>query len=173
MVGMVGRTSQLACQRSPHVGLTWATQPLGWYGWPNVGTTYDFNGEMCSRLANVGIWPLTNRRPGVGTWSHINLLHCMSIWFFFHQYIYLINIWPSLLYRKFLPSLFDNIWCCMQFDTSCSFIDIVCAPLLLTSCVEDEERRRNVSVYILCFKEKLCWKKITKVIEGGIRENHF
>jgi hypothetical protein len=32
MVGMVGRTSQLACQRSPHVGPTWATQPLGWYG---------------------------------------------------------------------------------------------------------------------------------------------
>jgi hypothetical protein len=29
----------LACQRSPHVGPTWATQPLGWYGWPNVGTT--------------------------------------------------------------------------------------------------------------------------------------
>ena len=78
----------------------------------------------------------------------------------------------SLLYRKFLPSLFDNIWCCMQFDTSCSFIDIVCAPLLLTSCVEDEERRRNVSVYILCLKEKLCWKKITKVIEGVIRKNH-
>jgi hypothetical protein len=42
MVGMVGRTSQLACQRSPDVGPTWATQPLGWYGWPNVGTTYDF-----------------------------------------------------------------------------------------------------------------------------------
>jgi hypothetical protein len=24
-----------------------------------------FDGEMCSRLANVGIWPLTNRRPRV------------------------------------------------------------------------------------------------------------
>jgi hypothetical protein len=32
MVGMVGRTSQLACQRSSQVGPTWATQPLGWYG---------------------------------------------------------------------------------------------------------------------------------------------
>jgi hypothetical protein len=31
----------------------------------------------------------------------------------------------------------------------------------------------SIYIYlILCFKEKLCWKKITKVIEGVIRKNH-
>jgi hypothetical protein len=70
-------------------------------------------------------------------------------------------------------------WCCMQFDTSCSFIDIVCAPLLLTSCVEDEERRRNVSVQIFIWdyihqarykiKPIIDVKKVTSAYKGNER----
>ena len=58
MVGMVGRTSQLACQRE---------QSNRWVDMvgPMLARRMIFDGEMCSRLANVGIWPLTNRRPRV------------------------------------------------------------------------------------------------------------
>ena len=44
MVGMVGRTSQLACQRE---------QPNRWVD-PMLVRRMIFDGEMCSRLANVG-----------------------------------------------------------------------------------------------------------------------
>ena len=92
-------------------------QPNRWVDMvgPMLAKRMIFDGEMCSRLANVGIWPLTNRRamrrrPGVGTWSHINLLHCMSIWFFFHQYIYLILCPPprptTHTHTIFMPELY-------------------------------------------------------------------
>jgi hypothetical protein len=45
------------------------TIPIMYQRWINVllltGTYLIFDGEMCSRLANVGIWPLTNRRQRV------------------------------------------------------------------------------------------------------------
>ena len=42
-------------------------QPNRWVDMvgPMLARRMIFDGEMCSRLANVGIWPLTNRRPRV------------------------------------------------------------------------------------------------------------
>ena len=115
MVGMVGRTSQLACQRLPHVGPTWATQPLGWYDMvgPMSARRMIFDGEMCSRLTNVGIWPLTNRRPRVvGPVSVLGRTLTYSIvcrfdFFFSNTFIwYYVPLGPPHTHTIFMPELY-------------------------------------------------------------------
>ena len=50
-----------------HPTLGQREQPNRWVDMvgPMLARRMIFDGEMCSRLANVGIWPLTNRRPRV------------------------------------------------------------------------------------------------------------
>jgi hypothetical protein len=103
-------TPQSATRRWSNVGtwLAWLVERRSWHAnvrpklgqreqpnrWvdmvgPMLARRMIFDGEICSRLANVWIWPLTNRRLGVGTWSHINYsIVCRFDFFFINTFVW-------------------------------------------------------------------------------------
>jgi hypothetical protein len=83
-------TGKLYHLRLANIGPTISTQRLGCSRWPNVGRPLACQLRRSTNHADhvptSQRWDLTIdqpsatcRRPGVGSWSHINLLHSMSI----------------------------------------------------------------------------------------------
>jgi hypothetical protein len=78
----------------------------------------------------------TCRRPGDGTWSHINLLHCVSIWFFFHQYtfIWYYHIQLNLKREKIVLSKVvlerHNLWPALWVLSTEEFWQSICMDIL-------------------------------------------
>jgi hypothetical protein len=94
-------------------------QPNRWVDMvgPMLARRMIFDGEMWSRLANVGIWPLTNRRPRVvGPASVLGRTLTYSIvcrfdFFFINTFIWYTSMGNSLFAFECFVYLRNNTFC--------------------------------------------------------------